>query len=72
MRTHAEILSPRLFLLSLFCAAMAFYWKFLLMSLITLWIGAYLYTQKEDHGRSLHYSYIALFLGVLSLVYAVI
>ncbi|MBI3413616.1 MAG: hypothetical protein HY051_06105 [Candidatus Aenigmarchaeota archaeon] len=70
MKKHAEILSPRLFFASLVCIAMAFYWKFRLASLVATWIGIYLYTQKEDHERSMHYSYITLFLAVLSLVYS--
>ncbi|MFH0889752.1 MAG: hypothetical protein V1836_01230 [Candidatus Aenigmatarchaeota archaeon] len=70
MRTHAEILSPRLFLISLFCIATSLFFKYHLMALIAIWIGIYLYTQKADHARSLHYSYITLFLGILALVYS--
>lgn len=70
MRKHAEILSPRLFFASLVCVAMAFFWKFKLASLVAIWIGIYLYTQKADHARSLHYAYITLSLALLSLVYS--
>ena len=72
MRKHAEILSPRLFFASLLCIAMGFFWKFRLAALVAIWIGAYLYTQKQDHARSLHYAYITLFLAVLSLIYSFI
>ncbi len=70
MKKHAEILSPRLFFAAMVCIAMAFFWKFKLASLLAVWIGAYLYTQKADNARSGHYAYITLFLAAVSLVYS--